>query len=156
MYAIRSYYAVEVVSLSNWSINDNSDEAVSAFSNNSGFASSIISSPASATRTSFASSISFTLSLAAYKYWTTSALSYVSQNSRLAVPWSNLRTLCGSLIPGSSTSTRPAFSSFWTFGWVTPKRSIRVRKILNALSIALCDSVLITFNTSSLESYNFV
>ena len=76
---------------------------------------------------------------------------YVVQNSRDAVPWSSLRTRSGSFTPGSSTSIRPVLPSFWIEGWVTPKRSIRLRSTLNELSTALWASSWSTAITCSSE-----
>ncbi|MBA1340587.1 MAG: hypothetical protein C5S40_00395 [ANME-2 cluster archaeon] len=73
---------------------------------------------------------------------------YVSQNSSCAVPWRSLRIRAGSFIPGNSTRILPAVASLEILGCETPKRSIRVRRILNALSIASLVSSLITLITS--------
>ena len=88
-----------------------------------------------------------------WRYGIISSELYVSQNSRLALPWSNLRTRSGSLIPGISTMIRPCWpSSFWMLGCTTPNLSIRVRTTRNELSIADCTSSRNTFSTSlSLE-----
>ena len=45
---------------------------------------------------------------------------------------------------------RPEISALRIFGWATPKRSIRVRRILNVLSMAPSASFRMTSNTSLL------
>ena len=42
----------------------------------------------------------------------------------------------------------PLFSMRWMFGWVTPKRSIRLRSTLKELSMALFASLRMTSMTS--------
>ena len=73
-----------------------------------------------------------------------------SQNSRLALPSSNLRTRSGSFTPGSSIMIPPSVpSSRWMLGCATPNWSIRFVRILNELSMAELTSLRRTSFTCS-------
>ena len=85
-----------------------------------------------------------------------SLASYVSQNSSLAVDWSNFLALSGFFIPGSSTSILPAVSNLCMLGWVTPNLSILLLKILKDLLIASSTSKFKTSITSWLVEVNLI